>query len=250
MNQTILAVLLFVSATAVHAQNDSMEVYQAFRITDYMVKLNDSTTVVQISIPGSWPMRIKEKQLGILSDRYESGQDFDTALIAWGRCQLIKSEWHYFSMSRSQKNKRDPKQGDILYTSCRMPKIYTGLLFDIARNGITLTKVDELQFYSSAAIFALNEQKENAFIDSMVADIRYTGKAMKEQNDEQDQLISGGIFNGKKIFTTMQTITRADVQKFLKYMSARPKRYAGNVWKISEVFATWMVNKTPIVGEE
>jgi hypothetical protein len=184
MNRSILALLLFVSATAIHAQKDSIEVYQAFRITDYMLKLNDTTTVVQISIPGSCPMKIKEKQIGILSERYESGEEFDTALIAWGRCQLIKNEWHYFSMSRY--HDREPKQGDLLYTACRMPKINTGVLFNIARSGITLTKVDDVQFYNSTAVFALNEQKENAFIDSMVADICYTGKAMKEQNDGQD----------------------------------------------------------------
>ena len=48
----------------------------------------------------------------------------------------------------------------------------------------------------------------------------------------------------------MQATTRTDVEKFLKYMAARPKKYAGNVWKISEVFATWMVNNTPVVAEE
>ena len=190
MNRTTLTLLLFVSASAINAQKDSMEVYQAFRITDYMVKLNDTTTVVQISIPASWPMRIKEKQVGILSERYESGKDFDTALIAWGRCQIIKNEWHYFSMSKY--HDREPRQGDLLYTACRMPKIYTGILFNLARNGITLTKVDDVPFYNSTVVFALNEQREDAFIDSMVADIRYTGKVMKEQNDVQDQLISGG----------------------------------------------------------
>jgi hypothetical protein len=73
---------------------------------------------------------------------------------------------------------------------------------------------------------------------------------MINQNDGQDQLISGGIYDGKKIFAAMQAISRSDVQKFLKYMTARPKKYAGNVWKISELFATWMINKTPVVIEE
>lgn len=248
MNRLLFTLLLFISGLSVYAQKDSIEVYQAFRITDYLVKLNDTTTVVQISIPGSWPMKIREKQVGILSERYESGKELDTALIAWGRCQLIKSEWYYFAMHKY--HEREPRQGDLLYTACRIPKMYVGILFNIARNGITVTKVDEAQFYNSTAVFSMTQQIENAFIDSMVQDIRYTGKAMIKQNDGQDQLITGGIFGGKKLFAAMQAVTRADVQKFLRYMAARPKKYAGNVWKIAELFATWMTNKTPTVIDE
>jgi len=248
MNRLIFTLLLFVSGFAAHSQEDSIEVYQAFRITDYLIKLNDTTTVVQISIPGSWPMRIKEKQIGILRERYESGKELDTALIAWGRCQLIKSEWYYFAMHKY--HEREPRQGDLLYTACRIPKMYVGVLFNIARNGITITKVDEAQFYNSTAVFSMNQQTENAFIESMVDDIRYTGREMIKQKTVENQLVSGGIFDGKKVLDAMQTATRTDVQKFLKYMVARPKKYAGNIWKISEVFATWMVSKTPVPVEE
>jgi hypothetical protein len=72
---------------------------------------------------------------------------------------------------------------------------------------------------------------------------------MLAQNDGQDQIIKGGIYNGKKLFEAMLVISREDIIKFLKYMAARPQKYAGNVWKISEVFATWMTNETPIVIE-
>ncbi|MBL0359266.1 MAG: hypothetical protein IPP72_21435 [Chitinophagaceae bacterium] len=43
----------------------------------------------------------------------------------------------------------------------------------------------------------------------------------------------------------MQEITEADVMNFLKYVWARPAKYAGNSWRISEVFATWMTSGTP-----
>jgi hypothetical protein len=47
----------------------------------------------------------------------------------------------------------------------------------------------------------------------------------------------------------MQAVTRNELESFLKYVIARPKKYAGNKWKISELFATWATSGTPVVVE-
>lgn len=72
---------------------------------------------------------------------------------------------------------------------------------------------------------------------------------MQQQMPENDQLISDGIFKGKRLFNAMQAATRKDLELFLKYVNARPKNYAGNNWKITEVFATWIVSGAPTVLE-
>jgi hypothetical protein len=43
--------------------------------------------------------------------------------------------------------------------------------------------------------------------------------------------------------------TVADVKTFLKYVAARPTKYAGKPWKISEIFATRVVTGAPTVIE-
>jgi len=55
------------------------------------------------------------------------------------------------------------------------------------------------------------------------------------------------LFDGKKIFEAMETTTRKELEEFLKYVIARPVKYAGNTWKLSEIFATWVVSKSPQV---
>jgi hypothetical protein len=247
MSRIFYSLLFLLLSHAGNAQKDSMDAFFTFRIADYMVKLDDSTTVVQVAVPESWPLRISEKQMGVLKYRYETGKEYDTAMIGYGRCYLIKTEWHYFAIKRY--HDRSPQQGDLLVTKCKLPKTYTGLLFNLVRNGISLTKVDELPFYNSTEVFYFGPATEQSYLDSMAADIRYTGKAMMEQSDGQDQTIAGGIYDGKKLFAMMQVITKKDVEKFLKYAAARPAKYAGNVWKVSELFATWMVSKTPEVVE-
>ena len=226
------------------SQKDSVEVLFAFRITDYQVKLNDSVTVVQINLPDAIPLSIYDKQLGIVKHRYMNGT-LDTSLIGWGRCHLIKGNYYYFAINKYHAD--EPEQGDLLYTKCKTPVYYKSLLFDINRHAVSLITVDDNQFYHVADLFQLNQQKEKALLDSMVADIRFTGAIMKKQMPEQNQLIEGGLFNRKKLFDAMQITTKNELEEFLKYMVARPERYAGNTWKLSEIYATWMINKTPQV---
>ena len=235
--------ILFLFLTS-FSQKDSVEALFAFRITDYQVKLNDSVTVVQINLPAALPLSISDKQIGILKHRYANGT-LDTNLIGWGRCHLIKGSYYYFAINKYYKE--EPEQGDLLYTRCKTTVYYKSLLFDINRHAISLTAVDESQFYHAADIFQVDQQKEKALLDSMVADIRFTGTAMKKQLPGQNQLIEGGLFNGKRLFDAMEMTTRKALEEFLKYIVARPERYAGNTWKLSEIYATWMMNKTPQV---
>jgi len=102
---------------------------------------------------------------------------------------------------------------------------------------------------NSDAVFTNSKKDEQNLLDSMVSDIQYTGTAMLQQIPEQNQLIKGGIYDGKKIFESMQAVKRSELELFLKYIQARPKNYAGNTWKISEIFATWMAGGTPTVIE-
>jgi hypothetical protein len=238
---------LFCSLLA-FSQTDSIEVMFAFRITDYTVKLNDSVTVVQIILPDASPVSIKQGQIAVLKHRFENSTAYDTSMIGWGRCQLIKSNYYYFSIHKY--HEEEPVQGNLLYTKCKAPVKYVGLLFNIGRHAISLTKVDESQFYYSNDIFSeITPEKEKAIIDSMVADIQFTGKTMLDISPQMNKDVKGGIYDGKKLLVAMQEVKRDEVEDFLKFMAARPAKYAGNVWKISEVFATWMINETPTIKE-
>jgi len=238
---SIVVLFLFFNG---YSQKDSVEVLFAYRITDYTVKLNDSVTIVQITLQDALPVSIKDKAIGILKHRYESG-NIDTNLIGWGRCNLIKGDYYYFTIHKY--SSEEPEQGDLLYTKCKTLPYYKSLLFDINTHAINLTTVYEDQFYHASELFQLNAQKEKALLDSMVADIRLTGTEMKKQMPGQNQLVKGGLFDGKKIFEAMETTSRKELEEFLKYVIARPVNYAGNTWKLSEIFATWAINKSPQV---
>lgn len=55
-----------------------------------------------------------------------------------------------------------------------------------------------------------------------------------------------GIYAGKKIYDIMSNVTKEDVAIFLGFVKAYPGKYIGKEWKISETFATWLINNAPI----
>lgn len=238
----ITLLLSFFSLVLLAQQSGSKEIF-AFKITSYIVRLNDSLTTVQVQLPDG-NFNIPKDQMGLLKPNYSNTKD--TAIIGWGRCQLIKFDYNYFGIHLYNKD-RLPKENDLIYTFFDYPANFKGRLYKLIKNAIYFDRVTEGAFYSFGTAASLNETDENALIDSLVEDIRFTGKEMLKQNNGQDQLIEGGIFNGKKLFDAMQTITAKNVSDFLDYVIARPQKYAGNNWKISETFATWMISKTPTV---
>lgn len=203
------------------AQKDSIEKIFAFKITDYIKPLTDSTSAVQVFKSTSFPVAINDKQLGVLNHCYKTGIKLDTAMIGWGRCNLIKGEYYYFGIRL--KKMQQPAEGDLLYLQAKVAYVYDGLLLNVMNHALQFINVYGLPFMKSNAMF--------------------------QQMPEQNQIIKDGIYKGEKLFTAMLFAKRSELELFLKYIIARPKNYAGNSWKISEIFATWIDGGTPTVVE-
>jgi hypothetical protein len=218
----------------------------AFPITSYMVSSNDSLVIVQIK-PGSL-VTIAEKAPAILRAVFTAA-DTTTADLGKGKCNLIKGEYFYYGIILDKK-KRKPKEGDLVYTYVEHNYKYKGLLLTMAIHNITINNVqgELLVNYNTASAFN-NGQDEKSVFTLLVNDVINTGKIMTEQMDNQDMVIAEGRFKGKKVFATMQQITNKDVTDFVKYIIARPQKYAGNSWKFAEIFATWVVGGCPTVDE-
>jgi len=245
MKRYFLPVFILLCSTVVSAQSEKGKDVFAFRITDYIVKLTDSAVLVQVeSARGN--LGIAEKQLGLLKANYSNG---DTVTIGAGKCQLIKGSFYYFAIQLNNKE-RWPKKDDLLYTKAEYPATYKGQVYNLLRLSINLQHVNGGPFYSFAFPVFGDKSQEGSVIDSLVTDIKYTGREMQQQDNGQDRTIASGRFKNKKLFAAMQEITSGDMADFLDYMIARPLMYAGNDWKIAEVFATWMDGGTPTVVKE
>ncbi len=57
---------------------------------------------------------------------------------------------------------------------------------------------------------------------------------------------SKGIFAGENIIKAMANSTDEHLKLFLDFVNAFPRKYMGTPYKFSEVYATWVINNTPM----
>lgn len=250
MRNLFLSLSLFLSTIA-FSQNtnnqppsDTSKWLRAFPLTDYMIDLNDSTKLVQLQMPEG--IVLADKQVGLLRGVYRSAA-IDTAEKGYGRCQLIKADYYYFAISHN-KSGIAPKEGDLIYTFMKKMPIYYGQIPKLASHFIQLQTVYEEPLYDRYLIFNdWTRQKETTLIDSMVADIKFTGNYFIENDPSIDKLITEGPFKGKKTLSIMADCKAIYLQDFFDYIIARPRVYAGRQWKIAEIFATWITEGAPTI---
>ena len=241
MRNLIILVCVLLS-NAVYAQTDTSKWLRAFPITDYIVVLNDSVKVVQLEMPDG--SILKDKQLGLMYGVYNTSRD-ETVQKGYGKCHLIKGVYYYFTIGHNESG-QDLKKGDLLYTFMDRTNIYYGLIPKLAGHFIRLQNVYGQPFYDRYTIFLnWSEKDEQQVLDSLIADINFTGKYFMDNDPSMNQLITSGAYEGKKTLSVMISCKDDDIKKFLEFVIARPRSYAGKEWKVSEIFATWLINGAP-----
>jgi hypothetical protein len=244
MNRILVSLVFLLSTFNANAQKSSETWIVAFPITDYMVP-SDSIQIVQVDLTASG-ISIDKQQIGLLKGIYRNGKA-DTAAIGYGKCHLIKGAYYYFPIRISNKAVQ-PQAGDLLYTRIAKPAIYMGLVPQLAAQAIVLQSVEDSIFYTQLSVLQnWTMSNEESLLKAMVKDINYTGKAMKEQMPAANKAVASGKYKTALIFDVLQNAKKEELVDFLNYMIARPHLYAGNTWKVSEVFATWADGGAPVV---
>lgn len=243
MRKLLLFLPVFASIWA-SAQTDTSRRLRGFPITDYMVDLNDSVKLVQVELPDD--LSISEKQLGLIKGVYD-GKLKDTGMKGYGRCQLIKGNFYYFAIGNN-KSGQPLKAGDLLYTMMEKTDIYYGMIPQLASHFIRLGDVYDKHFYDRFAVFqSWTAGDEKSLLDSMVADIRFTGEYFYENEPSLNKPIASGNYEGRPLLNVMRECRVEDLRDFLDYVLVKPKLYAGHEWKLSEIFATWLSSGAPSV---
>lgn len=118
------------------------------------------------------------------------------------------------------------------------------LQFEMSRLNVGLVDIQE-ELFTEAEIFETiyDEATEMAFFQKLLADVKFVATAMREQMESP--ILSGGRYQNTDLFTAMENSTWQDLRSFLRYVQARPMKYQGFTWKISEVYATWLNSDSP-----
>ncbi|PKQ68949.1 hypothetical protein [Raineya orbicola] len=222
------------------AQNNEDKYLAGFKITDYIVK-EEGAYIVQVYSP---QVKIPEKAIAIL---YDGSLEQERGYY---KCLLIKGDYYYFACNTGDEKvyKSPPQAKDIILVVMPKPKnMYFEQIGTLAAYGVEIidTEKEEPIFQVNEVLSTWTKEKEEQALQKMVEDIRLVGKYMKENNPEIDRTIEKGHYKGKKMLDVMMKAEKDDVKRFFSYIKARPAKYIGQKWKISEIFATWIVEGAP-----
>lgn len=219
----------------------------SFPITDYIIE-EDSMLVVQVHIKDP-NLRIKEKTLAILEPK---DQVFNGGTRGYYKCTLVKGDYFYFVCYKYHPNNRyksDPEPGDLLYMvlerTADFPK--KGNFSNLISHNITLLDIHGEKIYDrTKLIYQLNSTNQNQILKKCIEDIKFTATEHEKQNDKKDLLIEKGPYKGKKLVTVMKECTEKDLDNFFSYIDYNHTLYAGKSWKISVIFAAWVISGAPM----
>lgn len=131
----------------------------------------------------------------------------------------------------------------IVFRITPRPRWYKGVLWDLAALGIIfLDNYREPLAPADAILTASDAAVEKKALAAMVE----AGHEVVEFTLTMKDKVSHGRQKGKLLPQILQNATTEDYLLFLRFVADYPGKYIGHDWKISETFATWIINDMPL----
>ncbi len=225
-----------------------------FRIKSIVNSKNDS---VWISIPFGQIIGIEK---GIKGKVYSADNDQEPTRsnIYLGKAEIVAVDLYETTVLILVENSKDPKnmirEGDLVgipipYTT----KSYKSVFFRFTQKNIEFLDRYDVPFYPIGQLLQVDDQEmENIQLRLMSYDCRKVAEFIRPkipENPQWDLELKHGKYAGKKMVDILDGTSPEDLMTFFDFMSSFPGRYLGKSWKISEIFATWLINNAPL-GEE
>ena len=150
------------------------------------------------------------------------------------------------------------RTGDLVLIKAKVPQVLDGggkrrersHLWRLARLHVDLISLDRTKRFTD--LRALREETPEtveAALSAMAEDIRWTGKEFGD-SPELTRPLTAGRYRGRSVRQVMEATGRDDLNTFAQFVLSFPGKYMGREWKVSEVYATWVLNNAPVSSEE
>jgi hypothetical protein len=122
------------------------------------------------------------------------------------------------------------------------PEVKTSNFSEMIDLNIIFTDNYKKNLYNKpkSAGFKLSKMEEALIINMAIEAIKECAEFTAELPPP-----STGPYAGTPVSKIMEDATEEDINVFLGFVKAFPGKYIGKSWKISETFATWLINNSP-----
>jgi CHAT domain-containing protein/tetratricopeptide (TPR) repeat protein len=241
MRKLLISAFVALSVLAYAQETEPFDFY--FGIS--AVKSRNGKTI-EVEVPYGSNIGLKEGDVcSVWGLYYSEYPTHNKATLANGK---ILKVYETKAIARLEEEFNDPERQvyaqDMLAITLQVPKpAYRSVFYHMASLTIYFTDVNGEPIYTFDDMFFYDSPElEAEILKSMVEAISYTGEAMKELMD--DIPVTSGLYKDKMMLDAMMAVEARDVMSFIRFVKEYPGKYMGNSWKISETYATWMINNT------
>lgn len=240
MRKILFVLLLPLCVNAQHPNTSRQLV--ALTITEIPDNIDSNKYYLIVDKPDA--VKVKPNQTFLLQSTWKKEGDSVVATGA-GTVSIINEKT--LELTATINAGKKVEQGDVVLFLVPLVKpVKDTLFFKMARLGISFTSIDDIIFYDRSKLLDdSTAYPTEKILNDMAKDIQRTVNALIELKSPLDQEIKSGNYKGQMMFAVMQKASSDDVLQFMKYVHAKPDKYKARKWRVSETFATWVINGAP-----
>lgn len=176
-------------------------------------------------------------------------------LSFYGKVRLIKLTDNNCWLRSAYKKGVNLVSGDLVILKANIPVGWRQAFFSsFLVRGISLVSNYRNPLYAYRYFYYYaNPQVESDVLDAMKFSVKEV-VGMLAEDTLKDPLSNipcvDGAFAGKNLFAAMDQSKPEHFRYFLNFVYEYPGKYAGNQYKFSETYATWLINNTPFAKKD
>ena len=202
---------------------------------------------------------IFENASGVAKSVYQNAGREDGAAVELGKATVLVVQDSLIAVHVALSDTTRPEMmlydGDVLELATDIPAIEDrSVFFKFVKLAINFLDMDDEPIFNrTMVLYDDGPALRDSLLLDMVEAVRQTAEMIRPlipDNPEWDIDIEEGRFTGMKMVDAMATSDADDIYNFLRFVDSFPGKYLGKDWRISETYATWLINAAPPGQEE
>ncbi len=195
--------------------------------------------IAEIELNGFY--EFEEKAGGKVFALAENGQNNRKTFV--GVASIHRKKENRLSLKITTEKGISLQIGDLIQMPTIVPNEANTLAYDLFRFRINFLNSYDDKLFNCEEWSTYHAETEIALIQTLADEVRFYGGEMRGKMPSQP--LKGGKYQDLDMFDAMVRTSAEDMRNFLHFIRSYPAHYAGQDWKIAEIYVTWLTHDMP-----